>query len=49
VTLRSGSPFSNQGADVTRLLTDLTHLLTQDDVPSRVTAEAGALLYRYFC
>lgn len=48
LTLRSGSPLPDEGADVTRLLADLTRLLTQDDVPSRVTAEAGALLYRYF-
>ncbi|WP_170309016.1 lipid II:glycine glycyltransferase FemX [Pseudonocardia hierapolitana] len=49
LTIRSGNQLSDEGADVTRLLTELTRLLTQDDVPSRVTAMAGALLYRYFC
>jgi CelD/BcsL family acetyltransferase involved in cellulose biosynthesis len=31
-----------------RLLGDVTRMLTRSDVPDEVSAEAGALLYRYF-
>ncbi|SFN86890.1 Acetyltransferase involved in cellulose biosynthesis, CelD/BcsL family [Pseudonocardia ammonioxydans] len=34
---------------VDELLGDLTRLLTGPEVPDRVTDQAGALLYRYFC
>lgn len=33
--------------EVDRLLSDITQLVTADDVPDHVTARAGALLYRY--
>ena len=48
VTLRTGTRASDDG-EVAGLLAHLSRLLTQDDVPNRVTAEAGGLLYRYFC
>lgn len=38
----------DRGADVGRLLGQLTGLLTAPDVPDEVTARAGALLYRFF-
>ena len=42
--------YSNpHGAETQTLLSGLTDLLTADHVPSDVTRQAGALLYRYFC
>jgi CelD/BcsL family acetyltransferase involved in cellulose biosynthesis len=35
--------------DVRSLLSEVTELLTRDDVPDEVTHRAGEVLYRYFC
>jgi CelD/BcsL family acetyltransferase involved in cellulose biosynthesis len=36
-------------SDASRVLNELTQLLTRDDVPDEVAQRAGELLYRYFC
>jgi CelD/BcsL family acetyltransferase involved in cellulose biosynthesis len=36
------------GREAKALLSELTHLLVQSDVPEAVTEKAGSLLYRYF-
>jgi hypothetical protein len=38
-----------RGEETTRLLTRITQLLTQPDVPDQVSKAAGDELYRYFC
>lgn len=48
LTLRSRGAAPPSG-EVDGVLTRLTRLLTEPTVPDHVTAEAGALLYRYFC
>lgn len=47
VTLRSGEPVA--APEFGRLLGELTTLLTDDAVSDAVAAQAGSLLYRYFC
>jgi CelD/BcsL family acetyltransferase involved in cellulose biosynthesis len=37
------------GRDVGCMFSQLTQLLTRDDVPNEVTQRAGEILYRYFC
>jgi hypothetical protein len=48
LTLRSISRAPNNHRDRSQLLDGLTHLLTDDAVPDHISAQAGALLYRYF-
>jgi CelD/BcsL family acetyltransferase involved in cellulose biosynthesis len=36
-------------SDASRVLGELTKLVTRDDVPDEVTQRAGEILYRYFC
>jgi CelD/BcsL family acetyltransferase involved in cellulose biosynthesis len=48
LTLRSTPQRLDDRRETSRLLGELTHLLTDDTVPDRVTQRAGALLYRYF-
>ena len=47
VTLRTGEPVA--APEFGRLLGELTTLLTDDAVSDAVAAQAGSLLYRYFC
>ncbi len=49
VTLRTGSAPPGGGGELNALLSGLTRVLTRDDVSDAAAAEAGALLYRYFC
>lgn len=48
-TLRGGTPQRPGDPDVERTLGELTALLTDPEVPDRITSAAGAALYRYFC
>jgi CelD/BcsL family acetyltransferase involved in cellulose biosynthesis len=48
-TLNAGGPPAGALPGVDRTLHDVTDLLTDPAVPSEVTAQAGALLYRFFC
>jgi CelD/BcsL family acetyltransferase involved in cellulose biosynthesis len=48
-TLNTGGPPVGRSEDVERLLSSLTSLLTDPSVPRQVTAEAGSVLYRFFC
>jgi CelD/BcsL family acetyltransferase involved in cellulose biosynthesis len=41
-------PANTQGAAVGAVLGDLTELLTRDNVPNEISADVGALLYRFF-
>ena len=49
VTLRAGGEQARTGSDAGPMLAELTRLFTDDSVPDEVTAQAGTLLYRYFC
>jgi CelD/BcsL family acetyltransferase involved in cellulose biosynthesis len=50
VTLRAGGPpIDARGAELGEVLHDLSRLLTDDSVPDEIAAQAGAVLYRYFC
>ncbi|MGY1688879.1 lipid II:glycine glycyltransferase FemX [Geodermatophilus sp. SYSU D01105] len=47
--LNAGGPPIGRSADVEHTLRVATELLTDPSVPDRVTARAGASLYRFFC
>ncbi|MER5387536.1 GNAT family N-acetyltransferase [Saccharopolyspora sp. NPDC002686] len=49
VALKSAGEPSPAQAEAGRVLGDITRLFTDESVPDRITDEAGALLYRYFC
>ncbi|WP_040337563.1 lipid II:glycine glycyltransferase FemX [Candidatus Blastococcus massiliensis] len=48
-TFNVGGPPLGRRFDVEELLSVVTELLTDPDVPDDVTARGGAALYRYFC
>ena len=48
-TLNAGGRPRGESAELARLLTAVTDLLTDPSVPDAVTERAGAALYRYFC
>jgi len=48
-TLNAGGRPRGESAEVGRLLTEFTGLLTDPSVPDAVSDRAGAALYRYFC
>lgn len=49
VTLRAGGEHARSDPQAGQMLGKLTELLTDESVPDKVTKNAGALLYRYFC
>ncbi|MER7015124.1 GNAT family N-acetyltransferase [Saccharopolyspora sp. NPDC000359] len=49
VALRSAGEPSRAQVEATRVLGDITWLLTDESVPDEITSRASAVLYRYFC
>lgn len=49
VTLRAGGDNARTSPEAGAVLGELTRLLTEESVPDEVSAQAGSLLYRYFC
>ncbi len=48
-TLNAGGPPLGRSEDVEQALRTVTRLMTEPDVPSAVTDQAGAAFYRFFC